>query len=95
MTRALAALCLLLSCGAAGQVAAPTNQSQDEAAIRRVVSLFDEYWNQHKFSKTAELHTPDSMDVTVVGSRSTRAEIFQDHRPGFTKHSTKVRCTAP
>lgn len=97
MSRAIALLCLLLSVAVPAQGGAPMNQTQDEAAIRQVVTLFDQYWNQHDFSKTAELHTPDSIDVTVVGTRSTRAEIFQDPPPWFHKafdkstlHSTVI-----
>jgi uncharacterized protein (TIGR02246 family) len=97
MTRFAAVLCLLISCGAPGQVPTSANQSEDEAAIRRVVAQSDQYWNQHEFLKGAELRTADSVDVNVVGIRSTHAEISQGLPPWFQKafgkstlHSTVI-----
>ena len=98
MTRSVSMLflTLLISCPVAGQSSNPTSQTRDEQAIKRVVAQTDEYWNNHEFSKNAELRTDDAEDVNVVGQRQTRSEIpstppwFQKAFGASTIHSTVI-----
>ena len=66
---------VLISSFAMAQSSNATDHSRDEEAIKRVVAQYDEIWNRHEFSKIAELHTEDSVDVTVVGQRLTHSEL--------------------
>ena len=67
-------LITLLSAGLA-QTSNARSHPDDDAAIKRVVAKYQDYWNRHEFAKTAELRTEDSENVNVVGQRSTRADI--------------------
>jgi uncharacterized protein (TIGR02246 family) len=68
-------LIVLLSAAAMAQSSKAPSHPDDDAAIKRVVAQYQEYWNRHEFAKTAELRTEDSENVNVVGQRSTRADI--------------------
>jgi uncharacterized protein (TIGR02246 family) len=65
---------MLLSAAALAQTSNARSHPDDDAAIKRVVTQYEEYWNRHEFAKTAELRTEDSENVNVVGQRSTRAD---------------------
>ncbi len=69
----------------AGQSREVPDHTRDEQAIKRLVAQFDEIWNRHEFSKTAELQTEDAVDVNVVGQRMTRSEIAKELPPWFQK----------
>src|SRR5262245_28229647 len=68
-------LIMLLSLAALAQTSSAGSHPDDDAAIKRVVAQYEEYWNRHEFAKTAELRTEDSENVNVVGQRSARADI--------------------
>jgi hypothetical protein len=68
-------LIMLLSAAALAQTSNARSHPDDDAAIKRVVAQYEDYWNRHEFAKTAELRTEDSENVNVVGQRSTRADI--------------------
>ncbi len=86
----------LMSIFAAAQSSTAPDHARDEEEIKRVVAQFEEFWNRHEFSRTAELHTEDSVDVNVVGQRSTHTDManlppwFQKAFGGSTLHSTVI-----
>ncbi len=87
---------MLMTMFAAAQSSTALDPARDEQQIKQVVAQFEGFWNRHEFSRTAELHTEDSVDVNVVGQRSTHTEIanlppwFQKAFGGSTLHSTVV-----
>jgi uncharacterized protein (TIGR02246 family) len=68
-------LSTLLATAALAQTSVAGSHPGDDAAIKRLVAQYEDYWNRHEFARTAELRTEDSENVNVVGQRSTRADI--------------------
>ncbi len=75
-------------------VAQAAEHPRDEEVIKQVVAQFEGFWNRHEFSRTAELHTEDSVDVNVVGQRSTHSEMA-NLPPWFQKAFDGSTLTAP
>ena len=74
---------MLLSLAALAQTSSAGSHPDDDAAIKRVVAQYEEYWNRHEFAKTAELRTEDSENVNVLGLRETRGDIAKGGPPYY------------
>lgn len=96
MKRAGIAFCLMILLLRSGLAqTSSASHPDDDAAIKRVVAQYAEYWNRHEFAKTAELRTDDSENVNVVGQRSTRADIAKGGRRTSSRRSGTARFMTP
>ena len=76
-------LIMLLSPEALVQTSNAKDRPNDEAAIKRVIAQYDEFWNRHEFGRTAELRTEDSENVNILGLRETREDIAKGGPPYY------------